>query len=153
RKRLDEYQKLIKMGQQAMAAQKFDEAAGVFADAARLVPEDRTAATLLQQAEKAREEAKKTADVTAQKKEEEDRQRMVQKLLTSGRAAVAARKFEEAAKVLAEADRLAPNNPAMDQALKELEQAKKDAAADAEKARKLAEYQNALKAGRTALQA
>jgi hypothetical protein len=106
-------------------------------------------------------EAKRLADAAALKKRMEDEQRaaQVRQLVTAGRAALAAKQLDAAAKSLTEASRLAPTDPGVAQALKELDQARRMAVAEAEQKRRQeeaprrAEYNRLMAQGKTAMAA
>ncbi len=153
-KRRAEFTRLITQGQAARTAKKYDDAVKAFADAAKLMPGETTAQTLLQQATKARDDAKTAADAAAkQKLEDETRRDQVKQLLAAGNAALTAKKIDDAAKAFADANKLAPQDPAVQQALRDLDRAKAAAAQDAEKQKQQAAYQAAMKTGNAALTA
>ncbi|HEV3205039.1 MAG TPA: hypothetical protein VGY77_11675, partial [Gemmataceae bacterium] len=98
------YQAAMNAGRQALGAKQFDDAVRSFAEAGRLQPGDAAAAALLKDVDKAR-------------KAEYGR------LMPLGKAAMTAKKFEEAVKFLTDALRAQPGDPAATAALKEAQQA------------------------------
>lgn len=149
-KRQAQYQTLLNAGKSALAAKKYDEAIKAFADARALVPDDRAGQDLLQQAHKAREDARLAGERAGQAKLQQERAGQLQKLINAGRASLKGNKLEDAAKALAEANRLAPNNPEVVRALQELDAARRSAQ-DQDTTRK--QYQEAIRAGQQAVAA
>jgi tetratricopeptide (TPR) repeat protein len=141
------YRQALDSGQQALNARRYADAVKAFTEAGRLMPGDPTAAKLLAEAQRAGGAAQ-AADAEAQKRAERVRQ-----LLQAGQNALKARQFDAAAKTLNEAKGLAPQDPAVQKALQELDAARRGAAGDAEKAKRQASYQQALTTGRQALAA
>jgi tetratricopeptide (TPR) repeat protein len=109
-KRVDDFQGLVKRGREALAAKRYDEAVKACTEAKALLPDDRTAQDLLRQVEKARADARLAADLAARKKLEEQRAERVRQLLAAGRAALAAKRHNDAIQAFTEAGRLAPND-------------------------------------------
>lgn len=151
-KRLEQYQALLKAGQNALAAKQYDAAVRAFSDASALMPGDKAGLDLLRQAEKARTEAKTAADLALkQQQAEKERAERVRQLLATGQAALKMSNFDAAAKAFAEAQKLAPKDADVTRALQDLDQARR--AADtarktAERVQQLVQQaQKALKAG------
>jgi tetratricopeptide (TPR) repeat protein len=182
-KRNEAYHLQMKAGRDALSARRYDDAVRAFAEAGRLMPEDRTAQELLQQAQalKAQTPAQPApqggqpprpantgnpavrsapaevnpavAEAERKKREEAQRRDRANELLRAGRLALAAHKLDAADKAFAEAGKLLPQDPAVVQAQQDLAQARSAAAADAERARRQAAYQQAMQTGRAALAA
>jgi tetratricopeptide (TPR) repeat protein len=172
-KRNEAYHLQMKAGRDAVSAHRYDDAVRAFAEASRLLPEDRTAQDLLQQSQALQARAKvqppgtpvpathpaavqaNPVDAEAERKrrEEAQRQQRVGDLLAAGRLALTAHKLDAADKAFAEASKLAPQDPAVVKAQQDLAQARAAGAADAEKARRQAAYQETLRTGRAALAA
>jgi tetratricopeptide (TPR) repeat protein len=157
KKRRAASQELLKAGREALVARRYDDAVKAFTEARRLLPGDQEAATLLKEAEKARADAQaaqRVAENARKKKQEDDhRAEQVKQLLASGRTALAAKQFDAAGKAFTEAAKLAPRDPAVMQALRDLEQSRGAAVAEADKQKQRAAQQALLKAGREALAA
>lgn len=152
----DAYQKWMADGRAALAGQRYDAAIQAFREAQKLQPADPAAAAALKQAEQARDGARTAADAAArQKQEEAQRAERVRQLLAAGRSALSAQQFDAAAKAFADARQLAPADPNVTRALQDLDQARKTAAAnaEAEKKKRLQEYQQAMTTGRQMLAA
>ncbi len=151
-------QKAVAAGRTALAAGNMQGAADAFAAAAKLAPQDPTIAAAqndLRKAQQARAEAQAAAQAAALKQKQADAQRaeQVQRSLTAGRAALKAGQFDAATKSFAEAQKLAPQDPGVGAAFRELDQARQTATAATEKAARQANYQKALQAGQQALAA
>jgi tetratricopeptide (TPR) repeat protein len=153
-KKADQYQKWMSEGRRALVGKQYDAAVKAFGEARKIQPTDPEALRLLRNSEKARDEVNAALAAQARKREE-DRQRAgaVQKLLAQGRSALSKRDLDGAARALDAAAGLAPTDPAVVKARQELQSARTAAAADAEKARRMAGYQEVLRAGRAALAA
>jgi tetratricopeptide (TPR) repeat protein len=150
------YQKWMADGRAALAGQRYDAAIQAFREAQKLQPTDPAAAAALKQAELARDSARTAADAAArQKLEEAQRAERVRQLLAAGRSALSAQQFEAAGKAFADARQLAPADPNVARALQDLDQARRTAAAnvEAEKKKRLQEYQQAMTTGRQMLTA
>ncbi|MCI0464360.1 MAG: tetratricopeptide repeat protein [Gemmataceae bacterium] len=153
RQRQQQQQALLATGRTALAAKRYDEAEKAFAQAATLVPEDRTAQDLLGQTRKARADAQTAADAALkQKQADAQRAEQLRKHLDAGRVALKAGRLDDAARSFAEASKLAPQDPAVTAAQRELDQARA-AAANADRAKKQAAYQAAIDSGQKALAA
>src|SRR5262249_19851858 len=140
-----------------------------FTDASQLMPGDKTGPDLLREAQRQRDvqaaadlaarkaaeakaaEAKKAAE--AQKTAEAQKAAQVQQLLDTGRKALAAKQLDAAGKAFTDAAKLAPNDPNVARALQDLEQTRRNLAADNDKAKRKAAYDAAINAGRVALAA
>src|SRR5262249_8638333 len=121
KKREEQYQALLKSGQAALAAKRFDEAIKAFTDAGQLMPGDKTGPDLAREAQRQRD-AQAAADLAAKNKAAADlaarakaeaaqKAAQVQQLLDAGRKALAVKQFDAAAKAFGEAGKLAPNDP------------------------------------------
>jgi tetratricopeptide (TPR) repeat protein len=152
------YTRLIEDGKRLLTHQQYDIAVATLQTARHLRKTDEVE-HLLSQAQAKKEAARGKADATARiaqiQKREQDRQRAaeVEKHLTRARTALAARNLNGAARAIASAAQLAPKDPAVLQAQQDLEQARKAVAAEADKAKRLAAYQEALRSGRASLAA
>jgi tetratricopeptide (TPR) repeat protein len=152
-KRQDQYQALLASGRTALAAKRFDDAERAFAQAASLLPGDKTAPDLLRQAQKARADAQASDVALKQKQAEQQRAAQVQQHLNTGRAALKVGQFDAAARSFAEAEKLAPKDAGIAAAQRELVQARQAAASAADRAKVQAAYQQAITAGQQALTA
>jgi tetratricopeptide (TPR) repeat protein len=92
-------------------------------------------------------------DQDKKRQEELQRAKQARQLVSKGRTALSAKQLEAAEKAFGEAGKLAPNDPDVVRALQDLDQARKEAAGEAEKKKRQAGYQDAMKAGRRALAA
>jgi colicin import membrane protein len=123
-KRRAEFNRLMADGRAALAAKRYDDAVKAFGEALKLQPGDRTANALLQQAARAREDAKAAMDAEARKKQDEEKRRAeFNRLMASGRQALAARRYEEAVKAFGDALKLQPGDPTATRSLREAQQA------------------------------
>ena len=150
------YQKWMADGRTALAGQRYDAAIQAFREAQKLQPTDPAATAAIKQAELARDSARTATDAAArQKQEEAQRAERVQQLLAAGRTALGAQQFDAAAKAFADARQLAPTDPNVARALQDLDQARRTATAnaEAEKKKRLQEYQQAMTTGRQMLAA
>lgn len=131
------YQRLLIEARDLRAARRFDEALKTLAGAQTMFPQDPAGQNLLNEVRKAQAEA-----LTAEK---------VTKLVTAGRLALAAKNLDEAGKQLAEAQKLAPRDPAVLLALKDLETAiEQSPAGIARRKQRQEDYKLAMEAGRNA---
>jgi tetratricopeptide (TPR) repeat protein len=103
------YDKAIKQGKEALASKKFDEAIAAFKQADMQWPGDATAAALLKDAEKARNDATL----------EQQRIAQFNQLMKDGNSALAAKKYAEAVKHYTDATKLSPTDVTAANALKE----------------------------------
>lgn len=144
RKKLDEYQGLMRRGREALTARRHDEAVKLFAEAVKTMPEDGTAQALLKQAEQMRDDAKAIeakaaaeraraeAETLRRKQEEEQRQREAatkrqqdeqrrkteyDRLMNAGRNALLGKRYDEAIQVFGDAGKVMPGDPAAMRAL------------------------------------
>jgi tetratricopeptide (TPR) repeat protein len=139
------YHKHLGEGKNALASKRYDEAIQAFAAAQKVLPGDKTSAEFLQEAQKAKQD--QTAAITlAAKKKAEDLQRTleVQKALKKGQTALAGKNLEEADQAIAMAVQLAPDDPAVLRAQRDLQAARKLAQAQAELQNKRAQQHQAL---------
>jgi tetratricopeptide (TPR) repeat protein len=118
-KKAADYARLMKQGETALTAKRYEDAAKAFGEALKLMPGDaaalkaqRDAVTFMQAAEKAAADAKARAEAEAAKKEDEKkRQAEFNKLIAQGKAATAEKRHEEAVKAYTEALKLFPKDP------------------------------------------
>jgi tetratricopeptide (TPR) repeat protein len=137
-----QYQTVLAEAQKALAEKHYDQAIAKYEEAGKLFRTDAVLAGI-KQAQDA-----KGREATAAK--EQQQAEKVRQLVAAGRAATAKGQYDAAAKSLGEANALAPKDAAVQQALRELAQAKEHAATDADKAKRQAEYAKAIQAGRDA---
>lgn len=123
------YQNALAKAQDAMKAQRYDEAVTSFRLASQTIQTDEAEGGLKQaQAELAK--VKITADAEAKKKAEEDRKlAAINKQLTDGRAAVAAKQFDKAVNAFRAAAALKPDDVEIQKALTQAELSRDEAAA------------------------
>jgi tetratricopeptide (TPR) repeat protein len=150
------YQKLIADGRLALSGKRYEDAIKAFSDAQSLMPGDQASRDFLGDAQKGKKDAAEALAAAAQKRAaEQKRVQDLQKALTLGRSALAGRDLEAAAKALAQAQQLAPDDGEVQRALKDLAQAqtqaKQDAAAKAAQAAQATRLQDLLKSAQTAL--
>jgi tetratricopeptide (TPR) repeat protein len=148
KKKKAEYDKLIQSGKDALIEKEYDQAVKLFKDAGKLLPDDRAWQDNLRQAQKAAD-----AKALAEKQQEDKLRIEIKQLVADARADIKAGKFDAAAKVLADAKKLDPKDAGVVGALKDLEDARTQAAADAMKKQREADYQKVLKAGKDLLAA
>jgi tetratricopeptide (TPR) repeat protein len=116
-KRQADYQAAMTSGRTALTAKRYDEAAKAFTDAGRLIPGDKDAAALLQQAERERTAAQ--ADADAEQKRRGDFNRLMQQ----GQTAMTAKHYDEAVKAYTEALKVIPGDTEATRALQGANQA------------------------------
>ncbi|MFL5244949.1 MAG: hypothetical protein ACJ8FY_22840 [Gemmataceae bacterium] len=143
KRRLDAYKKAMDAGREAVKAKKYEDAVAAFTEAGRQMPGDKEAADSLSAAKTKSKEV--TTQATAQKQ--------LERLLTDAQTAAKAGQFDQAGKALADAKKLAPQDPAVLQAAKDLQTARAMAANEAAKKQKMIDYQRAIQTGREALAA
>jgi tetratricopeptide (TPR) repeat protein len=146
-KRREELARLVKGGQAALAAKKYDEASRLFGEALKVQPGD--AAAL-----KGQRDAQAALDAAKHDAEAKKRQADYQNVLAVARAALAAKKYDEAIQHANEALKLAPGDKDATALLKDAEKARSDAkAAQEAEARKRDNFNKAMTAGQAALTA
>lgn len=127
-KRLDLYQQAMKAGLEARNAKRFGDAIRSFNDAARLVRDDRQSIKLLQDADNSRVEAQLAEKAQgAAKQDDEKRMARVRDLLRAGRTALGNYQYDSADRLFTEASKLAPADGAVQQAIAEVDQARRRA--------------------------
>ncbi|HYT87847.1 MAG TPA: hypothetical protein VEL76_03935 [Gemmataceae bacterium] len=155
--RAEQIRQLLTNGRAALKTGQLDAAAKAFAEADRLAPKDAAVAAAMQELEQARRAAAATAAVAAKQKAER-----VGQLVAAGRKALAANQLDEAGRNFTEAAKLAPTDPAVVAAQRDLDQARRNAttaaeaakkAAEADKAKRQASYQQAITSGQQAMAA
>lgn len=152
KQRLEQQQTLIQTGKAALAASKFDDAVRAFTEAGALVPDNTAARDLLQQALKARDDAKGTTDAALKAKlAEQQKAEKLKDLLTTVRDAFKDKQLRLAEKALGDAVRLAPEHPEVKAAQTQLQQLQKEADTETAKAKTLADYRDAIAQGQKAL--
>src|SRR5205807_363303 len=102
------FDQAIKQGQDLLAAKKYDDAIKAFQLAGTYLPGDPTAAALLKQAEKARNDAGNPAQTQAE----------FNRLMKEGNSAYVAKKYADAVKYYGEASKLMPNDQQAQKSLK-----------------------------------
>jgi tetratricopeptide (TPR) repeat protein len=168
-KKMAAFQNALKSGREAMSLKKYDDAVRAFSEAVRLMPNDAPTAALLRDAEKAKAAAQATADADARKKEETQKKAAdYARFMKQGETALAAKRYEDAAKAFGEALKLMPGDAAALKAQRDAvtfmqaaEKAKTDADARAaaearkkeEEKKRQAEYDRLMKQGQAAVAA
>src|SRR5262249_46396644 len=149
------YQKFMDEGRLALSTKRVDDAIRAFSAAQKLVPGDKASQGFLLDAQKAKQDADAAAALAAKKQAEEvKRAAALQKALTDGRAALAAKNLDAAAKAFNTAQTLAPGNPDVARALADLKQAQQAVQADAAlQQKRLADFNQFVKQGQAALTA
>jgi tetratricopeptide (TPR) repeat protein len=154
KQRTEAYQKLLADGQIALRGKRYEDAIKAFAEAQKVLPGDRTSAQLLKDAQQAKADGEAALAAAAKKRAQElERAANVQKAkdyLAAAQGALRKKDFDGATKALALANKLDPDSPAVDQALRELAQARKTAIDQQERQ---AQAEAAVQAGRKALAA
>jgi tetratricopeptide (TPR) repeat protein len=150
---------LLNKGRKLLADKKYREAVDALTQADKLVPGDKVIQRLLKKAQSELAVVLRREEAERQKKNAAE----VRRLVDVARKALKDKKLDEAAKALADAEKLVPGVPEVKKLLLELDQARKAAAeaarqkalAEAQAARKklLENFQAKMKAGNTALKA
>ena len=124
-KRAADYQAAMNAGRQALATKRWDDAARAFAEAGRLQPGDPGAAAMLKEVDRARSAAKAAADAEVRRRQQEEQARRAEftRLMGQGKAAMTAKRYEEAVKAYTDALKLQPGDAGATAALKEANQA------------------------------
>jgi tetratricopeptide (TPR) repeat protein len=130
------YQKAMTVGQKALQSKSYDAAITSFQQALKLMPNDPTAVTGLQQARDAVNLAAKTSTD-------------FQKAMDAGQKAMTAKTFKQAVQAYADATRLNPTDATAKQRLQQAQQALTDAN---QRETLVANYQKAMTVGQKALQ-
>lgn len=153
--RADKYQRFLGEGRLALNSKRYDDAIRAFGEAQKLLPGDATSRDYLADARAAQKaEEARIAQAAKQRAEEMKRAADLQLALTQGRAFLAARNFSDAAKALGQAQNLAPNDADVKNALRDLDQAQKQASAEAAaQKQRLTQFQTFLATGKSALAA
>ena len=149
KKRAEQAQALVKKGADALAAQRYDDAVQALAQASQLAPDDAATKDLLTRAQKVRADAQAAADTAAAKRAAADRAAQVGQLVADARKALTAQDYAGAGKMLADAHKLAPDDPGVAKAQDELTKASKDTADKLKKQQ--ADYALAMDAGKAAV--
>jgi tetratricopeptide (TPR) repeat protein len=148
KKREADYNAAMQAGRDALKAKKYADAIKSFTDAGKIIPGDKAAADALKDAQNAADAEKKKMQEEAKRLEDLNR------LKTQAQAALAAKRYDEAARDFSEALKLDPNDAAAAKGLKDAQQAAADAAkAEADKKKREADYAAAMQAGRDAVKA
>jgi tetratricopeptide (TPR) repeat protein len=143
KKKADQYQAKIREGQNYMALKRYGQALTAFNDAKLLAPGDQAAVQFADEAERAlvaeQQAARKAGQAAAN----------VGDLVRQAREALRARKFDEAGRLLDQADEQSPRDPAVAQARTELSRFREETTGMQNRQ----EYLRLMDAGRKALQA
>lgn len=113
--RAERVRQLLASGRAALNGKQFDAASKAFGDAAKLAPTDPAVAKALQDLDQARRAAA-SADA-----EQTKRLQIYQQNMTAGKQALAARRYDDAAKWFTEAGKIQPGNPEVAAMLQEVE--------------------------------
>ncbi|MBL8799029.1 MAG: hypothetical protein JNM56_34405 [Planctomycetia bacterium] len=117
----DQQDALIAKARQALTLKRFDDALALLAEADKLVPGDKEAAALRQQAEKLRQDAQNAA--AKAKADEQKRLAEFKQAMAVGQKAMASKRYDEAVKAFSEALKGIPNEPTAMQALAQAQKA------------------------------
>jgi tetratricopeptide (TPR) repeat protein len=129
RKRQEQYQALVKLGRDALAARRFDDAVRSFTEAGKVQPGDAAAAALRKQAEQGQLDARRAQEQeTAKKLQEQKRQQDFTRLMTAGRSALAQKRYGEAIQAYTDALKVVPGDPGGTRALQDARAAQTAAA-------------------------
>jgi hypothetical protein len=123
KKREAQHDALLAKAKQALTLKRPDDALALIAEADKLIPGDKDAATLRLQAEKAK------SDLVGDKKKQEQQDA----LLAKARQAMTLKRFDDALALLAEADKLVPGDKEAATLRLQIEKAKADHAGDDKK--------------------
>lgn len=149
RKKLDDYQALLQRGRSEVAAGKYNEALASFQAASQLLPEDAAAKNLIAQTRKAQSDA---VTEEARKQELEQKGAKVRQLVAGAQQAIGGKDFAGAGRLLDEARKLLPTDPAIASAQADLDKARKVAVVDPPRSKKTQEdYELAFGAGQDAM--
>ncbi len=147
-KLLAAYQQLMKSGQDAQAGKRYDDAIRSYREAARLVRGDKDSVSLLLDVDKGRSDAEKALKAqTALNSDAIKQAARVRDLLAAGRAALSRNDLNSAARSFNEAKQLAPTDADVQKGLQDLDAARATAQAGTDRQKKLASYQQLMKAG------
>lgn len=125
KERLREYNDLVKQGKDAMKAKRYDDAVRFFTNANMLLPDEKEAANLLQQA-RAKGGTLTTSPVTpVSPGKTPQTSAAVKQYIATFNSHLKANRLDEAERVLAEARRLAPQDTQVQKAIRDLEKARK----------------------------
>jgi tetratricopeptide (TPR) repeat protein len=127
----------MKAGRDALTIRRFDDAIKHFARAAQIRPGDEQAAALLRKAQQGREDA--LAD--AARKQDAQKEAEFKRLMTQGRTAMQAKRYDDAVKLFSQAVKLDPKDAGAARALEDAREELKG------KAGKQAEYNKHIQAG------
>jgi hypothetical protein len=145
KKKLDDYQALLQRGRTELSAGKHNEALASFQAASQLLPEDPAAKNLIAQTKKAQTDAVAAA---ALKQEEEQKAAKVRQLVAGAQQAITGKDYAGAERLLAEARKLLPRDPAIATAQAELDRARKPAVVSKQTRE---DYELAFSAGQEAM--
>jgi tetratricopeptide (TPR) repeat protein len=146
-KRQQEFNSLLTKARAALTAKRFDEAVQAATQAVQLQPSNQQARDLLASATKARDDAQRAMSAA-------EAQAKLKKLLDDANAAILAKRYDDADKLLAEAAKLSPNDTSVAKAQTALRNARQAmSTAEAEAKRRQQAYDTAMAAARSALQA
>src|SRR5262249_52165929 len=125
KQKLAAYQTLISDGRLALKGNRFDDAIQAFSEAQKILPSDQAAKDFLADAQKGKKDAAEALALATKKRlDEQKRADDLKKALADGRSALTAHDLDAAAKALGQAEKIAPDNPDVQRALKDLAQAK-----------------------------
>ncbi|HEV3263519.1 MAG TPA: hypothetical protein VG013_42175 [Gemmataceae bacterium] len=155
------YSQSLQAAQRALTEQRYDQAVARYQDADKVFHTDATI-NGLRLAQEARDKQRAFAEADKRKKDEEQkRSAEVQRLMATGRTALAAKQYAAAAKAFQQADKLSGGNVDAQAALIRLEQARQESAAQesrqkedqsqTEARKKTAQYQQWMRQGRQAV--
>jgi tetratricopeptide (TPR) repeat protein len=147
-KRKVQFDNLIAAGQKALKDQRYDDAVKLLSNATALIPGDKAGQDLLKLAH---QQQKIATDLAAKLAAEKTKLAKVQQLVMSAELSIKSKQLDAAGKALQEAAALAPMDANVIRVQKLLAQARADAAIDADKAKKKASYDQAIKAGQDLL--
>jgi colicin import membrane protein len=152
KQKTDTYQKLLAEGRLALNSKRYDDAIKAFSGAQDLLPGDQASKTFLTEAQKAKKDAADAFEgIAAQRAAELKRAADVKQALSQGRLALASHNLEAASKAFDKASQLDAKSAEVQQALRDLDTARKAAAADAQdRLKKREQYQALIEAGNKA---
>ncbi len=149
KQRKADYELALSAGKDAVQKKNYQGAVNSFKEALRLMPGDKVATDLVRSAEKALADAQTAAEAEKKKRADYDA------AMRTGRAALAAKQFDEAIKAFTDAGKLLPGDRDAATSLMEAQNAKAaldtEAKRKAEEAKKREDFAKLLAAGHTAL--
>src|SRR5205823_7102061 len=135
------YDSLLTAGKKAFDEKRYDDAVKLLGDATALMPGDAAGTALLRQAQQQQLATKTATDKAAKTKAD------FAQAVKLGQDLLAAKKYDDALAQFKAANTLIPNDPTVLRLIKQAEAGRNNAALDADKAKKKAAFDQAIKLG------